>query len=449
LDKGKSWTAISNNLPERGSVYAIEEDHVDSELIFCGTEFGVFFSPDAGKRWKKLANGLPTIAVRDIAIQERENDLVLGTFGRGFYVLDDYSALRSIENNNQPLAVTIYPIRDALVWEKSNPLGLPGKSFQGDNFYSADNLGPEAIITFYYNEKYKSLEEQRREKEKDLIKEGKGTPYPSYEDLKAEKEEQKPQLFFTIKDNSGTIVKKVTQKITKGLQRFHWDMRYNNRNPIDLKKPSFYNPFAGKPEGSLVNPGRYTVEMHLLKNGTLQSLIDPVAFNVIPLNNTVMPAENRAEKVAFQKEVAALSADIRTSRKMIDEMNNKLRYIKKAVRLAESSTLDLTKAVFQLESDIKAVNKLFFGDPVKRRLDIDQPPGPASRVGDIVYEQKYSTAAPTKTHRESFAIAKEEFEPIKEKVRKLYKEDMANLEKILEQTGAPYTPGRVLNNRNE
>jgi hypothetical protein len=134
---------------------------------------------------------------------------------------------------------------------------------------------------------------------------------------------------------------------------------------------------------------------------------------------------------------------------MIDEMNNKLRYIKKAVRLAESSTLDLTKAVFQLESDIKAVNKLFFGDPVKRRLDIDQPPGPASRVGDIVYEQKYSTAAPTKTHRESFAIAKEEFEPIKEKVRKLYKEDMANLEKILEQTGAPYTPGRVLNNRNE
>ena len=62
------------------------------------TEFGVFFSPDSGGNWKELATGLPTIAVRDIAIQRRENDLVLGTFGRGFYVMDDYSVLRSIEN---------------------------------------------------------------------------------------------------------------------------------------------------------------------------------------------------------------------------------------------------------------------------------------------------------------------------------------------------------------
>ena len=98
-DRGNTWKSISNNLPERGSVYSIEEDHIDSNLIFCGTEFGVFFSPNSGGRWKELSNGLPTIAVRDIAIQQRENDLVLGTFGRGFYVMDDYSVLREIENN--------------------------------------------------------------------------------------------------------------------------------------------------------------------------------------------------------------------------------------------------------------------------------------------------------------------------------------------------------------
>jgi len=132
-DKGRSWTSISNNLPERGSVYTIEEDHVNSNLIFCGTEFGVFFSPNGGQRWKKLGAGLPTIAVRDIAIQRRENDLVLGTFGRGFYVMDDYSALRNIKNENPSDLATIYPIRKALMWEKSVPLGLPGKSFQGDN----------------------------------------------------------------------------------------------------------------------------------------------------------------------------------------------------------------------------------------------------------------------------------------------------------------------------
>jgi hypothetical protein len=146
-DKGKSWTAIASNLPERGSVYAIEEDHVDSNLLFVGTEFGVFFSPNKGQNWKQLKNGLPTIAVRDIAIQERENDLVLGTFGRGFYVLDDYSVLRSIENAEPTEKAKIYPIRPALMWEQSSPLGLPGKSFQGDNFYTAPNLGPEALIT--------------------------------------------------------------------------------------------------------------------------------------------------------------------------------------------------------------------------------------------------------------------------------------------------------------
>ena len=448
-NKGKSWTAISSNLPERGSVYAIEEDHVDAGLIFCGTEFGVFFSPNAGGRWKKLGNGLPTIAVRDIAIQERESDLVLGTFGRGFYVLDDYSALRSVENEDKSMAAAIYPVRDALIWEKSLPLGLPGKSFQGDNFYTADNLGPEAIITFYYHEKHQSLKDQRKEKEKALVKEGKDTPYPSYEDLKAEREEPKTQLLFIIKDAAGTIVKQHSQKASKGLQRFHWDMRYTYQNPVSLSPPPFYNPFAERPEGSLVNPGRYTVEMHLWKGGELQLLVEPVAFNVIPLNNTVMPADNRAEKVAFQKEVAALASDIRAGRRMVAEMNNKLRHIKEAIKLADSPTLDLIKLVDELEVNIRAVNEQFFGDPVKRRLDINQPPGPALRIEDILYEQKYSTSAPTKTHRDSYAIAKEEYAPIEAKIRKLYQEDLVNLEKMLDQAGAPYTPGRVLNNGKE
>ena len=168
-DRGNSWTSISSNLPERGSIYAIEEDHINADLIFCGTEFSVFFSPDGGKHWKKLGNGLPTIAVRDIAIQERENDLVLGTFGRGFYVLDDYSALRSVKNAYPQEKASFFPIRDAHVWEKSTPLGLPGKSFQGDNFYTAPNLGPEVMITYYYDEDYKTLKEQRSKREKEHI----------------------------------------------------------------------------------------------------------------------------------------------------------------------------------------------------------------------------------------------------------------------------------------
>src|SRR5690606_27352791 len=79
-DKGKTWTKISNNLPERGSVQCFAEDHRNRNLMFAGTEFGLFTSVDAGATWNKMS-GLPTISIREIVIQERENDLVLATFG--------------------------------------------------------------------------------------------------------------------------------------------------------------------------------------------------------------------------------------------------------------------------------------------------------------------------------------------------------------------------------
>ncbi len=94
-NKGASWTSISGDLPANGPALSFAEDHVDPDLLFVGTEFGLFFTVDGGRKWVRLRNNLPTIPVRDLAIQERENDLVLATFGRGFYVLDDYSPLEA------------------------------------------------------------------------------------------------------------------------------------------------------------------------------------------------------------------------------------------------------------------------------------------------------------------------------------------------------------------
>ena len=94
-NRGRSWTSISSNLPERGSAHTIVEDHVDPNLLFVGTEFGLFVTQDGGGSWHQLKGNFPTIAVRDIEIQARENDLVVGTFGRGIYILDDYTALRT------------------------------------------------------------------------------------------------------------------------------------------------------------------------------------------------------------------------------------------------------------------------------------------------------------------------------------------------------------------
>jgi len=447
-DKGKSWKAIQSNLPERGSVYAIEEDHVDNNLIFVGTEFGVFFSPNQGENWKQLKNGLPTIAVRDIAIQERENDLVLGTFGRGFYVLDDFSVLRTIENEKPKDEAKIFPIRTALMWEQSSPLGLPGKSFQGDNFYTADNLGPEAIIDFYYNSGFKSLKSERQKKDKKLVKSGNDTPYPSYDELKAERDEKKPELVFTIKDDNGNVILKEFKSPKKGFQRFHWNLRYTPQNPINFNSSSFYNPFSGKNEGTLVNPGIYTVEMGLMKDGNYESLTDPVSFEVKALDNVEMPAENRDEKVAFQKEVAKVQADFGAVQRLMSESRNKLRYIKAAIKRSELPAGELSDKVMEIEDELDEIQLAMYGDSVKRRLDRPQPPSPASRLGAIGWQQKYSTASPTQTHQDSFAIAKKDIKMIKSRTEKVFNESIKNLEKELIDAGAPYTPGRGAENKN-
>jgi photosystem II stability/assembly factor-like uncharacterized protein len=134
-DSGKSWTSIAGDLPENGPVLAFAEDTANPNLLFAGTEFGAFFTVDAGKHWVQLKGGLPTIAVRDMVIQARESDLVIATFGRGFYVLDDITPLRQMKAESLEQAAATFPVKTALFYVERHPLGEPKKGFQGDAFY--------------------------------------------------------------------------------------------------------------------------------------------------------------------------------------------------------------------------------------------------------------------------------------------------------------------------
>ena len=442
-NQGETWKSISNNLPERGSVYSIEEDHIDKDLIFCGTEFGVYFSPNAGQRWRALDNGLPTIAVRDIAIQERENDLILGTFGRGFYILDDYSSLRSIENSLKESESSIFSVRDALMWEKSMPLGLPGKAFQGDNFYSATNLDPVAMITYYHNKDFQSLKSKRQKLEKKLIENNKDVSYPTYDDLDKETNEFKSKLVFIIKNSEGLVVKKVFRTPKKGVQRFEWDLRYEEKSPISFANTSFYNPFAGISEGTLVNPGTYTVEMDLFDGISSINISKPTSFSVISLESSSMPALNRTEKVNFQRAVSMLEGKMLESANILSEAKSKIKYFKEAIKIVEAPLGELSVLIKSVENKIKDISIRFYGNTIKSKLDIEQIPTAYSRLTSILYEQKYSTSAPTNTHIESFEIANEEFTTIYIEVKNLVKIDIKEIENKLKIIEAPHTPGRL------
>ncbi len=443
-NKGLSWTKISANLPDRGSIYSFEEDHIDDDLLFCGTEFGVFYSSDGAKEWHQIKAGVPTIAVRDLAIQQRENDLVLGTFGRGFYVLDNYAPLREIESLKAQKNAKVFEPRMAWQYQESKPLGLDGKSFQGDGFYSGENLGPVALIDYYYPSDEKTLKDQRRKKEKEEAKNNQGNKYPSYEELKKESEQTANSLLFVIKDSDGNVVRNLKAKPSKGVHRIKWDMRYASKSPINLRKPSFYNPFAGKDNGALVPPGTYSVQLFKIEEGETAQLSESVDLVIKAMDESSMPKTNRKAKADFQNDIAELSRKINGAGRMLSEVSDRMKHIKVAIDRLEQNTAEIRKDYFNLNSKIRDLRTKLYGDGLKTRLDIDQVPTPAGRIGWINYEQKNTTSEPTGTHKMSYQIAQEEFEPILNELKALVKTDLESLEQKLEDADAPYTPGRAI-----
>jgi len=225
-DRGRTWVSIAGDLPERGTVYALAEDHVAPDLLFAGTEFGVFFTRDGGKHWVQLKGGIPTIAVRDLAIQRRESDLVAGTFGRGFYVLDDYSPLRHADERLIQADGALMPVEDALMYVESSPLGGAERADQGASFFLAPNPPFGAVFTYYLKDKLHTRRQRRLEAEKKLAEAGKDVFYPSWDSLRAEDREEDPRVILTVRDSEGGVVRRLYGPGDAGFQRVAWDLTW-------------------------------------------------------------------------------------------------------------------------------------------------------------------------------------------------------------------------------
>ena len=413
---------------------------------YCSSEPSLvsFFTNDGGSEWKQLKAGVPTVAVRDIDIQRRENDLVLGTFGRGFYVLDDYSALRTTNNESLEGDAILYPVRDAFVFESRYPLGLPFKSFQGDDYWQGENLGSEVLFTYYIKEKPRSIADTRREKEKEVIKAGDEEIYvPTYEELKAEREEEGSKLYFTITNSQGNIIRKLDASPGEGVQRLKWDMRTASKDPISLRAPSFYNPWAGKDEGHLVPPGEYTVILSLWNKGETTQLGEPQSFTIKALDNKTLPAESPEALAAFKADATEVSRALDGTMRAMSEVDNEIKHIRKAITQIEVPSDELMDEVRSIEIELRDIRKGLVGDGVASTLDIYEPPSVATRVGYIIYEQKYSSSSPTGTAKASLQIAKEEFKPLLDRFQAIAQERMPALRKSLSDAGAPYTPNAL------
>lgn len=433
-DKGKTWTSISGNLPERGTAYCIRQDHIDANLLFVGTEFGAYFSNDGGKKWHKIG-GLPTTSIYDLDIQKRENDLVAASFGRGFYVLDNYSPLRDLTETTLSKKAHLFPVKDALLYVPSSP----GTGSEGGEMYAAENPTFGATFSIYLKDSYKTLKQERQEKEKKLEKEKQAVPYPSLTDMRTEENDESAKMIVVIRDASGKEIKRLVRNPSQGIQRISWNLRNESTNPIRVQKGE--GRYDNPDEGFLVTAGDYTVEVLLLKNGVTEVLIDKSPFKVKSLNLHALPAKNADELKAVRMEVAELSRLVSGSGKIAGETREKLNLMEQAVRNYPNADLALLKTIREIKLDLQKADIMLDGDPILAAKEMEFLPSISNRLGIVEYQLYESTTNPSKSQYDNLAIVREEYDAYRQLMQSVMNR-LKSIEDKLDAIPIPYTKGK-------
>ena len=261
IDGGKSWINIGNDIPDGFLCWRIVQDHIDKNLLFLGTEYGIYVSFNGGNNWVEFSNGMPTISVRDLAIQKRENDLVAATFGRGFYVLDDYSSLRflspeSLKNN------LVFSPRKALQY---NPI-RSGSTSQGSNTFYAKNPDYGVIFTFYLNDDLLTKKEKRKKAEEKLEKSNSNIPFPGWEELDSEINERSPKIVIEIFDSENKFINRLSADYKKGFNRVSWNLKKEININVKSGSTRSYSPDIR------VEPGKYSYNVYVDHNGEINKI---------------------------------------------------------------------------------------------------------------------------------------------------------------------------------
>jgi photosystem II stability/assembly factor-like uncharacterized protein len=446
-DRGKTWTSITGDLPARGMTYALVEDRVDPKLLYVGTEYGLFVSQNDGSSWFQLKGNFPTVAVRDLWFQKRHDDLVIATFGRGFWVLDDVSPLRAMTPAIAANEATLFPTRDADLFVERAQYGLPGKSFQGASFFSAPNPPFGAVFTYYLKDELKSRRKQRQEAESKIDQDKSNEPghapppYPTLDQLRAEERELEPAVVMIVSDEEGNVIRRVSGPAKAGFHRVAWDLRYPAPNPIELKEPEA-DVFSPPPGGPLVAPGKYTVRVAKRIDGVETPLGSQQTFNVVPLYLSIMKESDRAAVLDFQQKAAALQRTLMGAARITQESLTRVQYIRRALDEIAGPDPKLLAKVNTIDASLHDINDQLNGDPILRRANEPFAPSLLDRVNTAV-NGLTTTAPPTATHREALAIAQQQTGPLLDRLHKLIGVDLADVEKQMNARGAPWTPGRI------
>jgi photosystem II stability/assembly factor-like uncharacterized protein len=442
-DLGRTWTSINGDLPARGGTFAIAEDFVDPNLLFVGTEFSAYFSKNGGRSWAKIP-GLPTIKVADIAIQKRENDLVLGTFGRGIYIVDDYSPLRLSTTESLARAATLFPVRDAVMFVPTQQFGGRAKAFQGEMLYAGDNPPYGAIFTYALKDPLKTLKQKRVDAEKVAEKAGQPIRYPTPDELRAEAAEEAPAILLTVMDSAGKAIRVIPGTTTKGTQRVAWDLRMPTHvlpstRPLSEEDRIFDE---GTP-GPYVIPGKYSVMLAQRIGGVVTQLAGPVSFNVVMDAQGVQTLADHQARWQFQEKLQNVRRQIAGTLDLANATTQRLDAMRRALDLTPSAPKALHDQVRALQKRTADILAELSGDRSLGSRSVPEPVSISERVNGISSGQNRSLGRATTTQEQQLTLASELFGAELTKLRQVVETDVPALERELERAGAPYTPGRV------
>lgn len=356
-------------------------------------------------------------------------------------MLDDYSPLRSITKEELEKPAVLFPIKDAWMFIQSKPLGVPGKGFQGESFFTLPNPQVGAVFTYYLKDSIKTIKEKRKEIEANRIKKGKAVLYPSADSIRLEDEQPEPHLLFAIMDEGGHVIRRIKTPAKKGINRVVWDFRTSVFSPIDFTVVD-ESAFRSPKQGYLALPGSYTVSLSKFEDGVYTQLAAPQPFKAIALNNATLPAADKKALDEFCKKIAELSRVATAADSYQAELANKLRYMKQAIVETPKQAIDLSAQLQEVTKRLNKVNQKMNGDASLAKREFETTPSIKSRIRYVTGSLWSTTAAPTQTQLDAYRIAAKEFTPVYSELTAI-NDEINRLERVLEKNSAPYTPGRM------
>jgi photosystem II stability/assembly factor-like uncharacterized protein len=393
-DRGLTWTPLHNDLPQVGYLHVVREDLANRDLLYAGSEFGLFLSFDRGRHWMPYTNDFPTIAVRDIQVHPRDMDLLVGTHGRGLWVLDDITPLQKLTADALGSGAVLFEPRPAVLFSfKSNSMYSGPYPFQGPN-------PPEgAMITYYLQDKIGPKE----------------------------------KISLTVKDKDGQTVMNLQAQKNKGLNRVVWPLREEDPSGTGRGRSRFRRFFGGP----YVLPGEYLIELEV--NGVKQSK----PLKVKPYAKHDFSIEERKLNQKYSREIGDLARKGNELIQSMGQLSEELKSLDSRIKEAEIKDERLNARLKDIHSKADKI-QTSYSTSVEGRTGYKRPVIVALRGGTLpeqLMRLRYSIMGyqgpPTQTQIYQFEDIKRVVQPLLDIAETLRTKDIPELNALLNELNFP------------